>query len=245
MPKHRISPQASQANQLTIVADQLLYKSRPVKALTLRECLVDFINYLKSFNRKVVLAAHNGKVFDARILLKAFLEADLFNELQSIVIGFIDTLPMFKQMFPERKSYKQEELVRDCLKKSYDAHNGLEDVKSLKDLLLHLKPPHSTLASHTFTVDFVCQSLERHKRITANFPSFTSLVSKKVLSKSMAQKIAGSGLNLQQIRLIHARGGYDGLSDVLSAKEGGSSGRCCVTASKKVLRTLSDFLAKE
>ena len=67
---------------------------------------------------------------------------------------------------------------------------------------------------------------------------------KKVLSKSMAQKIAGSGLNLQQVQLIHTRGGYDGLRSVLSARQRGRSSQCRVTATKKVLRTLSDYLAK-
>ena len=135
--------------------------------------------------------------------------------------------------------------MRSCLNKTYDAHNGLEDVKSLRDLLLHLKPPNSVLSTHSFHVEFVCESLQHHARMTANFPSFNGMISKKVLSKAMAQKIAGSGLNVQQIRLIHAGGGYDGLHSVLSAKQRGHRSKCRVTASKKVLRTLSDYLAKE
>lgn len=244
VPKHGISPQASQANKLTVVAGNLLYKSRPVKAVPLIDCLKEFVDFIKSLKSKVILVAHNGKVFDSRILFKALLEANLLSELETVVIGFIDTLPMFKQLLPGRKSYKQEELV-DCLNKNYDAHNGLEDVKSLKDLLLHLKPHDSVLSSHSFGVDFVRQSLQHHARITANFPSLKVLVSKKVLSKSMAQKIAGSGLNLQQISLIYARGGYDGLRSVFSAKRNGQNSQRRVTASKKVLRTLSDYLAKQ
>lgn len=162
-----------------------------------------------------------------------------------MVIGFIDTLPMIQKLLPGRKSYKQENLVKDCFSKSYDAHNGLEDVKSLRDLdLLHLKPCNSVLSSHSFSIDFVCKSLQHHARMTNNFPSFKGLVMKKVLLKSMAQKIAGSGLNLQQVQLIHTRGGYDGLRSVLSAKQRARSSQCRVTASKKVLRTLSDYLAK-
>jgi len=81
--------------------------------------------------------------------------------------------------------------------------------------------------------------------MTTNFPSFKDMISKKVLSKAMVQKIAGSGLNLQQMQLFHDRGGYDGLHSVLSAKQRGHKSKCRVTASKKVLRTLSDHLSKE
>ena len=244
MPKHGISSQASKANKLNVVAGQLLYKSRPVKALALTECLKEFLQFLKSLQSKVILAAHNGKVFDSRILIRALLAANLLSELQDVVIGFVDTLPMLKQLLPGRKSYKQEELVKDCLHKNYDAHNGLEDVKSLRALLLQLKPPNSVFSSHSFKVEFVCHSLQHHGRMTTNLPTFNALVSNKVLSNSMARRIAGSGLNLRQISLIYARGGYDGLRSVLSAKRHGSN-QSRVTASKKVLRALSEYLAKK
>ena len=243
LPKNGISQQASQANKLTIVAGHLLYKSKLVNAITLTECLKDFITFLKSLKSKIILVAHNGKVFDSRILVKAIIAKNMLSELQSVLTGFIDTLPMLKKLLPDRNSYKQEELVKGCLNKTYDAHNGLEDVKSLRDLLVHLKPQNAVLASHSFHVEYVCESIQHHARMTTNFPSFKDLVSKKVLSKAMPQKIADSGLNLQQIRLIHARGGYDGLQSLLSTKQRGHKSR--VTASKKVLRTLSHHLSKE
>ena len=78
-------------------------------------------------------------MFDSRILVKVIIANNMLSELQSVLTGFIDTLPMLKKLLPNRSSYKQEELERGCLNKTYDAHNGLEDVKSLRDLLLHLK----------------------------------------------------------------------------------------------------------
>ena len=118
LPKRGISPKASQANRLTVVAGQLLDKSKPVKTLTLKECLTQFLQF-NTLKSKVVLVAHNGKVFDSRILLKAILASDLLIEFKTVVIhvGFIDSLPMLKKLLPGRKTYKQEELVKDCLKK--------------------------------------------------------------------------------------------------------------------------------
>ena len=182
-------------------------------------------------------------MFESRILVKAIIANNMLSELQSVLTGFIDTLPMLKKLLSDRCSYKQEELVRGSLNKTYDAHNSLEDVKSLRDLLLHLKPQNAVLALHSFL--YVCESIQHNHRMTTNFSSFKDLVSKKVLSKAMAKNIAGSGLSLQQMRLIHARGGYDGLHSVLSTKQRGRKSKCRVTASRKVLRTLSHHLSKE
>ena len=90
----------------------------------------------------------------------------------------------------------------------------------------------------------MCKFLQHHARKTANFPSLRALVTDKVLSKSVAQRIARSGLNLQQLQLIHARGGYDDLRTVLNTKQGLNK-QCQVITSKKVLRMLSDYLVKK
>ncbi|XP_015772608.1 PREDICTED: uncharacterized protein LOC107350882 [Acropora digitifera] len=60
----------------------------------------------------------------------AIIANNMLSELQSLLIGFINTLPILKKLLSDRCSYKQEELVSGCLNKTYDAHNGLEDVKS-------------------------------------------------------------------------------------------------------------------
>ena len=156
---------------------------------------------------------------------------------------FLDTLQLFKKLLPGRQSYKHESLVKDCLNKSYGVHKSLEDVKSLGNLLLYHNPSCSSLSVHSFTVGFVSQSLEHYERETVNLPSFKCPVAGKILTNAIAKRIAGSGLNLHQIRLIHARGGYDGLHSVLSSKS--SKGRSVVTASEKVLRSLSNYLEKK
>ena len=214
-----------------------------MQTLNITDCLKEFNYFLKASKSRVVLAAHNGRVFHSRILAKALFKKNLLRAFQSVVIGFVDTLPLFKNLLPGRQSCKQESLVEDCLNKSYDFHNSLEDVKSLSDLLLYHNPSCSSLSVHSFTVGFVSQSLQHYERETVNLPSFKCPVADKILTNARAKRIAGSGLNLHQIRLIHARGGYDGLHSVLSSKS--SNGRSVVTASKKVLQTLSNYLEKK
>ena len=91
LPLYGILPQASQANKLTVVAGQLLYKSTPVQTLNITECLKEFIDFLKASKSRVVLAAHNGRVFDSRILVKALFKDNLLDAFQSVVMGFVDT----------------------------------------------------------------------------------------------------------------------------------------------------------
>jgi hypothetical protein len=79
---------------------------------------------------------------------------------------------------------------------SYDAHNGLEDVKALRDLLTHLQPTDQQYDRNSFSFQYVCESLEHHKRVSYNLPSLMPLVNRKIVSKSMAQRIAGSGLTI-------------------------------------------------
>ena len=103
-----------------------------MQTLNITECLKELTDFLKASKSRVVLAAHNGRVFDSRTLVKALFKENLLDAFQSVVMGFLDTLPLFKKLLPGRQSYKQESLVKDCLNKSYDFNKSLEDVKSLR-----------------------------------------------------------------------------------------------------------------
>lgn len=241
MPLNGIASHASKANSLTVVAGQLLYKCQPVNTSSLVDCLQSFLHYLKSFNKPVVLMAHNNKVFDSRILVKAFMKLNLVEELQLLIQGFVDTLPLFREIIPHRPSYKQEQLVRDILDVSYDAHNGLEDVKALRDLLTHLKPTDQQYDRNSFSFGHVSDSLEHHTRVAYNLPSLMPLVDRKVISKSMAQKMAGSNLNYHHLKLAFQRGGMEGIKCLLAEKNSNTL-KARVTISKKIVTKLINFM---
>ena len=80
-----------------------------MQTLNITECLKEFIDFLKASKSRVVLAAHKGRVFDSRILVKALFKENLSNAFQSVVMRFLDTLQLFKKLLPGRQSYKQEE----------------------------------------------------------------------------------------------------------------------------------------
>ena len=43
---------------------------------------------------------------------------------QSCVVGFVDTLVLFKKILPQREKYSQESLVADLLGTCYRAHDS-------------------------------------------------------------------------------------------------------------------------
>ena len=51
-----------------------------------------------------------------------------------IALGFSDTLQAFRGLYPDRKSCSQENLAKDLLGASYNAHSALDDVCMLQKL---------------------------------------------------------------------------------------------------------------
>lgn len=100
-----------------------------------KEGLKSFVEWLKAKEMPVVLFAHNAKSFDCKRLIFSLQKCDLLNSFQSCVVGFVDTLILFKSVMQQREKYSQENLVSDLLGISYSAHDSLEDVRALQRLL--------------------------------------------------------------------------------------------------------------
>ena len=87
--------------------------------LLIRDALERFIKFIGDKN-STVLFAHNCKSFDMHILMNAFKNVDILDELTSRVLGLVDTLHIFKILYPKRKSYSQVNLYNDIIKEKYD-----------------------------------------------------------------------------------------------------------------------------
>ena len=80
----------------------------------MKDALQKFVNWLKAKNKKVVLFAHNANEFHSkRIIYTLMRYCNLLNPFTECVAGFVDTLSLFKNILPERKTYSQESLVTD------------------------------------------------------------------------------------------------------------------------------------
>ena len=127
LPTSPISTKATAVIGLHVVSGQLFYNTTKVDSVNIQTCLIDFNNWLKDIT-KPLLVCHNGKKFDSIILVKSILkypECDL----RSSIGGFVDSLPVFREIFPDKPSHKLETLVQDTMGMTYNAHSALEDVK--------------------------------------------------------------------------------------------------------------------
>ena len=87
---------------------------------------------------------HNVK-FDAKALVRACRKVDLVEKLKTAVVGFSDTVPIFKTILPNNSGYTQESVVAAVLGKSYDAHNSLADATTLRDVVVHCEIPQNLM----------------------------------------------------------------------------------------------------
>ena len=200
----------------------------------MKDALQKFVNWLKAKNKKVVLFAHNGNAFDSKRIVYTLMRCNLLNPFRECVAGFVDTLSLFKNVLPERKTYSQESLVTDLLGVSYEAHDSLEDVRALQKLVAHVNVSSKEISESSFTVDYAVESTKYCVNRATNMNTLQPLLVAKVISKGMAEKIAGSNLQLCHMNLAFQRGDLEGIASILSEM---INGKARVRRSKGYLNT--------
>lgn len=242
LPSKKVSWRASEITGLTFDSGSLHLRGKMVEALEPREALQKWLHWIRPI-APVVLVAHNCYNFDARRLVNNYKKYGLLEELGQLVAGFIDTLPMFKELYPKMSSYRQEELVTKVLKESYEAHDSLADVQSLQKLVMKHNLSDKKLLKFSFTYQSLLDYIEYSKKGKENAESLQSLVDSKHLSSGMAETVGKSGLTLDNLRHAFVDGGKELLEKVLS--EPTSSGQPRVTRNRSVLNKLHEFFSNE
>lgn len=153
IPDLPIHPKATEVTGLYVAGGQLFHKQSPVVSVSLKKCVAEFVEWLKTFHNPL-LVCHNARSFDSVILVKAFSKFREF-ALEACICGFVDTLSAFREHLPGRTTYKLESLVKDTMKVSYNAHSAIEDVAILQSLVKYHKLSDETLLKHSFDVIFV------------------------------------------------------------------------------------------
>ncbi|XP_052066308.1 uncharacterized protein LOC127705961 [Mytilus californianus] len=239
LPTKPINPKASEVTGLYSDGCSLFYKGQKVNTLSKSGGLKKFIKWLP---HKVVLVAHNSKIFDSKIIVSQLSSVNLVNELQCKVFGFSDTLHIFRQKYPDRKSYKQENLVKDILNRSYNAHNAVDDVQLLNQLMKNSKVSLQDIINHSFTVKYVHNYLIefRHKKARLNTFKPVYMSDEPVMSKSLCERAAESGLKLGHLNLAISCDDFDGLHRLFSEID--EDGNVRVTKMKRIIKNVYNFL---
>ena len=241
LPTKPISKGATEATLLTCEDGVMYHRGQPVPTVTIAEALASFLEYLALFDHPCLLVAHNCKSFDSRIFMFHVKNNEMINAFKEVCLGFSDSLLIFKTIHPERKtqklSYKQNELCKDYLNLSYDAHNSLEDVKALQKLCSAVDM--KLFLDHSFTFQFVSETNEYSNKKQKNVSSMQNLLGENVISKSMIDKIASSGLSFHHLNLAFQRDSVNGVKNVLSEK---IDGKPRVTNRNCIISKIQDYL---
>ncbi|XP_061186837.1 uncharacterized protein LOC133194959 [Saccostrea echinata] len=213
-PTKPISASATAVTGL-VIRDNIMYKNgHQVLSKTTEEAFQSFIDWMKQFTN-IILVAHNA-IFDSRIIVRLFDSVELCAS--DFFIGFTDTLPLCRELIPNRKSYKLTDLAKDICSRHYDAHDALSDAQTLQELVLCVKASSDMMLKHSFTTQFLFENNSFADLTSRNLCSLQHLVDSNVLSKFTANKVASSGLHFQHLCLAYQRDAVNGIKYVLSDK---------------------------
>lgn len=216
VPKKPISFGAQQTTGIVYSGGHMTVHGTQVEAIGILPALEKFCLWLKQFSY-ILLMAHNGRKFDYPVLVVAYYKNKILDKLQSCVTGCVDSLTFFKKVFPNEKSYRQEDLVNSVLHSSYNAHDAVADVLASKDLYKACTTASlKDFIEHSFCLKAVHVNHKYLKEKASNLPSLNCLVSQGVCKMATGENIAGYGLNLNHLHLIFQR---DGLLNVFSRKK--------------------------
>ena len=168
----------------------------------------------------------------------------LFNQLKlhnlwtffcSFVVGFCDTLPFFKRLFPDAENHKQVTIVHKVLGESYVAHDAMEDCKMLQKVVDRTSKQSMLLKEHYFEVTQVSCNGVQPKRESVEW-----LCKRNIISKATEKKINRSSLTYEHLKLACQRDGFDGLYFLLSESLP-NTGKPRVTRNQKVVQKLANY----
>jgi hypothetical protein len=140
--------------------------------------------------------------------------------LKEKVTGFSDTLPLFQQKIPNLRSYSQTSLATEILQQTYDAHNANEDVTLLQQLMTSVNTTSDDILRFSFSVKYVQEYLEHSEMKKVNVITFNGMARDKIMTKTMCEKAAASGLKFNHLKCAFTRNGYDGLYSIMRQEVG-------------------------
>ncbi|WAR07754.1 hypothetical protein MAR_017712 [Mya arenaria] len=170
---------------------EMMVDGRPVTPSSWKSASINFLNWLKK-HENAFLVANNERRFDFPVIISAYTNVHQCDCLLEHTQGMLDSLPLFRKVFPKRSSYKQEDIVHDILGIEYKAHNEEEDVKSSASLVSKVVNDHGdkSVQENSFPAKAAHLSFLSGKERAKNMPSLSRLVAFGVMKSATAENIA-------------------------------------------------------
>ena len=217
-----------------------------LQTLTSQEAISRFVSYIqhcidccKARTRSdvcTVLIGHNAKRFDIPILLRNS-SSEIHARMQALGISFGDSLSMFEHFLKIKHpaftqssgktcSSNQSSIYEALFNEKFAAHDAKEDVIALRKILFSspmnlTEEDIITLCKPISSSDALkdCQFLDQRYQLlqTMKYKLYSEAASDQApITKSMAEKIAGSGLSYHDLKELFVKHGKKALITVLS-----------------------------
>lgn len=235
-PTQPISPAAMNITGLSIIGGHLHFNNKVVSTIHIKDALIALHQFLSCSEKINVLVAHNAK-FDVPRLLRAMVKNNVHLDITNIV-GFVDTLTIFKKAFPERKGpglFKLSTLAQDILGPDVleNFHNATFDVSVLQKLIKFLKKEDDLLKYMKPYETCLSDQLE-YDTIKANLEKLHLL--KGVVSQDLLKRMAKQNISFENLKEVYKNGGEESVYTFCTAKC--ESGKPKITRDKKAINKI-------
>lgn len=213
-PHRVIDQRASDITHLTKVGNKLYKNGMEVETFPKKTVIKNMLDFIRSFEKKCLLVAHNDK-FDAPRLLKAIKDCEWEIEFQNCIIGFSDSLDLFRKVFSDLNCHKLEYLATNKLQMSCDeAHDAIFDVIILEKLAAKFLD-FKAISDARKTYEDVVNLLNKKKI------SRTLIPLEEEISKQMIDRLSRNGLSYDLIIDAFFNEGEEAVIKLLQANKNG------------------------
>lgn len=236
-PTQSIQSSATKVNGFSKVHKKLFQHEVEVPTISKQAASKKVLEFLKIFQKKCILVAHNC-TFDSMRFLKLIKQSSMQEEYEEWVYAFCDTLKMFREKFPKRASgYKLTTLATELLNLDCDrAHDAQVDVSLLEKLCLaHFSSIELTNASKT--IYDVMSQIENSENIKLLLPSFKPMDG--ILSSQMKSRLASYDITYDKIVNTFKTKSIDETKALLERRV---NGKPTVIKTKKIINMILDHL---
>lgn len=188
LPTMKMNFHASEVTGIKKIGNKLYLNNSIIQTVSRQEGWERFKEYCKLHIGNIVFIGQNVK-FDAKFIVRELLEFNLYQDLQDQILGFIDTLPLFRELLPNLSSHAEKSVVLHIMGPdyTYEAHNALADVTALRDVLLQMAVDNEQMTKHSMTSVSFIQYLNMNMHI------------KKLVPLQVKRKVTKSIINAAKV----------------------------------------------
>lgn len=127
-------------------------------------------------------------------------KCDFISSFQSSVVGFVDTLIVLQKIMSQREKYSHKSPVAGRLGTAR-AHDSFQDVRALQQFVSYKEVNGKVFKESSFTINYVINSTKYCLNKAVYIHSLQPLITSKVISIGMGDRIAISRLRLNHLKL--------------------------------------------